>query len=77
MTDAQFTQLWLGNKRCYLVASQAGAMRLKDLIGAEQFETVMESGGKVLLTNFSMHQKGSLLGLSMRYAQPLKLESAW
>ncbi len=51
LTDPQFTALWTGKERCYLVGSQKAVQRLRDLIGAGEFETVLESGGKLLVTN--------------------------
>jgi len=53
LTDAQFTALWTGKERCYLVGSQKAVQRLRDLIGAREFETVLASGGKLLDTNRS------------------------
>ncbi len=51
LSDAQFTALWTSKERCYLVGSQKALQRLRDLIGAREFETVLESGGKLLVTN--------------------------
>lgn len=51
LTDAQFTTLWTSKERCYLVGSQKAVQRLRDLLGAREFETVLESGGKLLVTN--------------------------
>jgi 4-amino-4-deoxy-L-arabinose transferase-like glycosyltransferase len=57
LTDTQFAQLWANGVRCYLVASKKTMQRLNDLIGAEQFETLLESGGKLLVTNRSAAPK--------------------
>jgi 4-amino-4-deoxy-L-arabinose transferase-like glycosyltransferase len=51
LDDARFAQLWAGNERCYLLVSKDAAKRLRILIGAEPFETLLESGGKLLITN--------------------------
>jgi hypothetical protein len=51
LTDAQFAALWTSKERCYLVGSQKAVQRLRDLIGAREFATVLESGGKLLVTN--------------------------
>ena len=51
LTDAQFAALWTSKERCYLVGSQKAVQRLRDFIGAREFETVLESGGKLLVTN--------------------------
>jgi 4-amino-4-deoxy-L-arabinose transferase-like glycosyltransferase len=51
LTDAQFAAIWTSKERCYLVGSQRAVQRLRDLMGAREFETVLESGGKLLVTN--------------------------
>ena len=51
LTDAQFAALWTSKERCYLVGSQKAVQRLRDSIGGREFETVLESGGKLLVTN--------------------------
>jgi 4-amino-4-deoxy-L-arabinose transferase-like glycosyltransferase len=51
LTDAQFAALWTSKERCYLVGSQKAVQRLRDSIGAREFETVLQSGGKLLVTN--------------------------
>jgi len=51
LTDAQFAAIWTSKERCYLVGSQKAVQRLGDLIGTLEFETVLQSGGKLLVTN--------------------------
>jgi 4-amino-4-deoxy-L-arabinose transferase-like glycosyltransferase len=52
LSDAQLAEVWPNKKRrCYLVGSEQAIQRLRELIGAEKFETVLESGGKLLVTN--------------------------
>lgn len=51
LTDAQFAQLWTSKVRYYLVGSKTAIQRLGDLIGEQQFDTLLESGGKLLVTN--------------------------
>ena len=49
--DAQFKKLWLQPQRAYLVADDSAKPALNVLVGSEHLNTVLESGGKVLLTN--------------------------
>ncbi len=49
--DAQFRELWLSPARYYIVATDAAVPRLEKLAGKPQLNVVLESGGKVLLTN--------------------------
>jgi 4-amino-4-deoxy-L-arabinose transferase-like glycosyltransferase len=51
LTDAQFATIWTGKERCYLVGSQKAVQRLRDLIATREFETLLQSGGKLLVTN--------------------------
>jgi hypothetical protein len=53
LSDSEFKELWSGSSRYYLVASKQGTERIERLIGAENFQTVVTSGGKFLLTNVS------------------------
>lgn len=53
LTDDQFRSLWLGGERCYLVGSVQAINRLKNLIGVDAFGLVLQSGGKLLVTNHS------------------------
>lgn len=77
LTDAQFAQLWTGKVRCYLVGSKKAIQRVRDLIGAERFETVLESGGKLLVTNRNDAFNAADIGSRARLSLPdLHLESA-
>ncbi len=51
LDDSQFTALWTSGDKYYLVAYQKEADRLEKLIGREHFQTVISSGGHLLLTN--------------------------
>ena len=51
LDDEQWKNLWLNKDRCYIVASATAEPRLVELVGRDQIHTVLESGGKVLLTN--------------------------
>jgi 4-amino-4-deoxy-L-arabinose transferase-like glycosyltransferase len=49
--DAQLASLWSGPKRCYLIVVAAKLPRVAELVGAGNIDTVLQSGGKLLLTN--------------------------
>jgi len=49
--DAQFKNLWRAPDRCYLLTFRADIPRYEQLVGADHLETLMTSGGKLLLTN--------------------------
>ena len=49
--DRQFTRIWSGSRRAYIVADHAAVPKLTELAGQDHIVTVMRSGGKVLLTN--------------------------
>jgi hypothetical protein len=49
--DPQFKVLWLRPKRMYLVASVTALPRLQKLVGNDLLYRVVQSGGKLLLTN--------------------------
>lgn len=51
LTDAQWKERWLGERRYYLVADEAQRPRLEGLVGKSALYVVKESGGKMLLTN--------------------------
>ena len=51
LDDAQWKQMWLGADRVYIVAEAEQLPRFQNLAGADRVHTVIESGGKVLLTN--------------------------
>jgi 4-amino-4-deoxy-L-arabinose transferase-like glycosyltransferase len=49
--DSQWTKLWLSRERYYLVVTQSAMQRLEKLVGREQLNVIISSGGKVLLCN--------------------------
>jgi hypothetical protein len=49
--DAQWSARWLGPERYYIVASQTARPRLEKLVGAGNLYVLIESGGKVVLSN--------------------------
>ena len=51
LDDAQWRDLWLGPKRCYIVADDSQRPRFEKLVGQNAMVLVKESGGKMLLTN--------------------------
>jgi len=51
LTDSDFSAIWTGPDRYYLVANRSEAERTEQLVGKENFETVSSSGGKLLLRN--------------------------
>jgi 4-amino-4-deoxy-L-arabinose transferase-like glycosyltransferase len=60
--DSQFAALWMKPDRYYLVVAQPRAPRLASLVGAANFHVVMQSGGKLLLTNQPLPQGTSSHG---------------
>ncbi len=52
--DSQFAALWMKPDRYYLVVAEPRAPRLAGLVGAANLHVVMQSGGKLLLTNQPM-----------------------
>jgi len=66
LNDSEFEELWASANRYYLVASQAGADRIENLIGKEHFQVVASSGGKSLLTNISAKNAPSTLPTAPR-----------
>ncbi len=51
LTDEQWKELWLGPKRCYLVAEDESLSQLRKLIPPGRMTVVKASGGKALVTN--------------------------
>jgi hypothetical protein len=51
LDDAQFTRLWAGAARYYLVAEGPARPRLEKLVGAGALHLVAASGGKYLFRN--------------------------
>ena len=54
LDDAKFRERWLSPRREYLVASLEALPRIEALAGKSAFHTVMESGGKALVTNLPL-----------------------
>jgi hypothetical protein len=51
INDSEWAEMWRGSERYYLVATREAEPRLEKLVGRERLLTVLQSGGKVLLTN--------------------------
>jgi 4-amino-4-deoxy-L-arabinose transferase-like glycosyltransferase len=51
LNDAEWRDLWLGERRSYIVANDEQRPRFEKLVGEGALYTVAESGGKMLLTN--------------------------
>jgi hypothetical protein len=51
LNDSQFRELWLQPRRSYIVAGDSAVPRFQALVGNDRLNVVLESGGKVLLTN--------------------------
>jgi Dolichyl-phosphate-mannose-protein mannosyltransferase len=51
LNDSQFRELWLQPRRSYIVAGDSAVPRFQSLVGSDRLHVVLESGGKVLLTN--------------------------
>jgi 4-amino-4-deoxy-L-arabinose transferase-like glycosyltransferase len=51
LNESEFADLWKSTQRYYFVTYQQEAERIESLVGAEHFEMVSSSGGKVLLRN--------------------------
>jgi hypothetical protein len=51
LNDSQFQELWQRPARYYIFVKNTGVDHLESLVGKNQLNTVMESGGKVLFTN--------------------------
>jgi hypothetical protein len=49
--DAQLKNLWLQLERCYAVAAESAFSRFDKLLGATNIQTVVASGGRILMTN--------------------------
>jgi hypothetical protein len=52
--ETQFKDLWLAPGRCYLVTFKSDLSRYQGWVGASQLQTVVASGGKLLLTNHAL-----------------------
>jgi 4-amino-4-deoxy-L-arabinose transferase-like glycosyltransferase len=49
--DAEWQKLWLAPERCYIVASETARPRFEKLVGAANLYMLIESGGKLILSN--------------------------
>jgi 4-amino-4-deoxy-L-arabinose transferase-like glycosyltransferase len=49
--DAQWQRMWMRPERYYIVASQTARPRLEKLVGAGNLYVLIESGGKLILSN--------------------------
>jgi 4-amino-4-deoxy-L-arabinose transferase-like glycosyltransferase len=64
--DARFRKLWLGPQRTYLVAPKELLPHLQELVGKNQLSVVINSGGKVLLTNQGLPGENPQLSMIRR-----------
>ena len=51
LDDAQWKEMWPGPERVYIVADDDQRPRFEKLAGKEALFTLVESGGKMVLTN--------------------------
>jgi 4-amino-4-deoxy-L-arabinose transferase-like glycosyltransferase len=51
LTDSELVSLWKSKERYYLIGTKKGLQRISSLLGDQYFGTVIESGGKLLVTN--------------------------
>ena len=49
--DAEWEKLWLQPERYYIVASETARPRFENLVGAANLHVLIESGGKLILSN--------------------------
>jgi len=49
--DVQFAELWSKPERCYMLTDSVDINRLTRIVSAATFHKILESGGKLLLTN--------------------------
>ena len=70
LTDAQFTALWTGKERCYLVGSQKAVQRLRDLIGPANSRPSWRVAGNCW-SRIALRFPGAVATLNL-LARPLK-----
>lgn len=58
LTDSELVSLWKSKERYYLIGTQTGLQRISSLLGDQYFGTVIESGGKLLVTNLPVNGLG-------------------
>jgi hypothetical protein len=51
LNDQQWKRMWLAEERSYIVADQEQMPRFASLVGQAALHVVLQSGGKMLLTN--------------------------
>jgi 4-amino-4-deoxy-L-arabinose transferase-like glycosyltransferase len=51
LDDTEWRKLWLGPERYYIVLSRPARARLEKLVGADKLNVLIESGGKLILSN--------------------------
>jgi 4-amino-4-deoxy-L-arabinose transferase-like glycosyltransferase len=56
--DARFADLWRASERYYIVAADTARPRLEKLVGGDLLTVVARSGGKMLLTNHPLPERG-------------------
>ncbi|MGC1386045.1 MAG: glycosyltransferase family 39 protein [Candidatus Acidiferrales bacterium] len=54
--DSQLARLWTASKRCYLIVAASRLPKVKDAVGGAKIDTVIQSGGKLLVTNQPLTQ---------------------
>jgi hypothetical protein len=52
--DGEFTSLWMGSGRCYLLAYGTEMPHLTQLVGGSNLRVVTENAGNYLLTNYAL-----------------------
>jgi hypothetical protein len=62
--DAKFKSLWFEPRRYYLVAFRASLGHLEELVGRDHLNIVVESGGKLLLSNQPLERTGLTEGIA-------------
>ena len=62
--DAKFKGLWFEPRRYYLVTFRADIGHLEELVGRDHLNIVVESGGKLLLTNQPLERTGLAEGIA-------------
>jgi 4-amino-4-deoxy-L-arabinose transferase-like glycosyltransferase len=70
LTGSEFQVLWNTKERYYLVGTNKGIERAKYLVNGGYFETVLASGGKMLITNLPTQAHAALDHIIERRPQP-------
>lgn len=61
--DEQLKDLWEAPGRCYLLTFKASLPKYEQLLGEDRLDTLMASGGKLLLTNHPLTLSGQTNGM--------------